>query len=136
MRYSKQRELILQTVKTNKIHPTADQVYKLALEKNPTISLGTVYRDLNQLVEAKELLRIAISGDKDRFDADTSVHYHIRCLRCGHFRDLPKTLTQDFVGLLDQVSEKTGMTLSPTCMQFEGLCEACKQEEMEKQRHG
>ncbi|NCB41223.1 MAG: transcriptional repressor [Clostridia bacterium] len=132
MRYSKQREMILQAVKANKIHPTADQVYKLVRAESPTISLGTVYRDLNQLVEAKEILRIAISGDKDRFDADTSVHYHVKCLHCGHFKDLPKALTQNFSSLLIQVSEDMGMTLSPTCMQFEGLCEACKQEKMKK----
>lgn len=51
MRYSKQRELILNAVLNNKVHPTADFVYNFLKEDNPELSLGTVYRNLNFLAE-------------------------------------------------------------------------------------
>lgn len=78
MRYSKQREMILKVVTDNKIHPTAEQVYELVRKENPTISLGTVYRDLNQLTEADKLLKLRFGGSKDRFDADIRTHYHVK----------------------------------------------------------
>ena len=49
MNYSKQRELVFQTVLQNPIHPTADAVYEQVRRENPKISLGTVYRNLNFL---------------------------------------------------------------------------------------
>ena len=51
MNYSKQRELILNTLKENVVHPTAEYLYEILKENNPNLSLGTVYRNLNQLAE-------------------------------------------------------------------------------------
>ena len=51
MKYSRQRELILETVMENPVHPTADTVYAMVREQEPNISLGTVYRNLNLLAE-------------------------------------------------------------------------------------
>ena len=134
MRYSKQRETILQVVRENKIHPTADQVYKLVQKENPNISLGTVYRDLNQLVEAQEILKLSINGSKDRFDADTSTHYHFTCVKCGCFKDLPNDLGKTVTNLLTQINEQIAVTVSPTCIQFEGLCSTCKEEDKERNK--
>ncbi|HHZ81013.1 MAG TPA: transcriptional repressor, partial [Candidatus Marinimicrobia bacterium] len=50
MRYSRQRETILQTVKVMDLHPSADDVYSRVRKRMPQISLGTIYRNLNQLV--------------------------------------------------------------------------------------
>ena len=50
-RNSKQRQLILDTLRSVHNHPTAEDVFQMVREKNPTISLGTVYRNLNLLVD-------------------------------------------------------------------------------------
>ena len=68
MRYSKQRELILNTVLQNKIHPTADDVYKLLRDEYPGLSLGTVYRNLNFLAEHDMLKKINVPNGSDCFD--------------------------------------------------------------------
>ena len=60
MRYSKQRELIFNTVLQNKIHPTADFVYNKLKLDYPELSLGTVYRNLNFLAEHNMLLKIIV----------------------------------------------------------------------------
>ena len=52
MRYSKQRELVMQQVEQLHDHPTAEEIYQNALRECPGLSLGTVYRNLNSLVEA------------------------------------------------------------------------------------
>lgn len=134
MRYSKQREMILKVVTDNKIHPTAEQVYELVRKENPTISLGTVYRDLNQLTEADKLLKLRFGGSKDRFDADIRTHYHVKCIKCGTFQDVPEELTQHVTHLLLKINQTTDMTVSPTCIQFEGLCETCKAEEQQNKK--
>ena len=50
MRYSKQRELVMQTVENLCDHPTAEEIYDTAAKECPGLSLGTVYRNLNSLV--------------------------------------------------------------------------------------
>ena len=52
MKYSKQREHILKTLRENVIHPTADEIYALARKEMPSLSLATVYRNLNQIGRA------------------------------------------------------------------------------------
>ena len=45
--YSKQREIILEVIKNNRTHPTAEEIYILVTKKEPTISRSTVYRKID-----------------------------------------------------------------------------------------
>ena len=56
--YSKQREEILNVVKEMRNHPTAEEIYEISKETIPNISLGTVYRNLNTLVNEKLIRKI------------------------------------------------------------------------------
>jgi len=66
MKHSKQRELIRQTVQHSPEHLTADQVYEQLKTEHATLSLGTVYRNLNLLAEQGVIRRIPVSGGADR----------------------------------------------------------------------
>ena len=63
MRYSKQRELVLQKVEQLCDHPTAEEIFDLAARECPGLSLGTVYRNLNSLVDAGRVRRSSISSN-------------------------------------------------------------------------
>ena len=89
LKYSRQRESIKASLMSRKDHPTADAVYASIREEFPNISLGTVYRNLNLLVELGEAQKLAFGDGKDHFDADTSLHYHFVCRSCGAVTDLP-----------------------------------------------
>ncbi|WP_236876715.1 transcriptional repressor [Clostridioides difficile] len=41
MKFSKQRELILNEILNNPVHPTADYLYENLKKDNPNLSLGT-----------------------------------------------------------------------------------------------
>ena len=83
MRYSKQRELVMQTVQNLCDHPTAEEIYDTAAKECPGLSLGTVYRNLNSLVEAGRVRRVSIPGQADRFDHTLAWHSHLYCTVCG-----------------------------------------------------
>ena len=51
IKHSKQRDSIKTCLMGRRDHPTADAVYMSIREEFPNISLGTVYRNLNLLVE-------------------------------------------------------------------------------------
>lgn len=88
IKHSKQRDSIKTCLMGRRDHPTADAVYMSIREEFPNISLGTVYRNLNLLVDLGEIQKLTCGNGPDRFDADTSPHYHFVCRHCGAVSDL------------------------------------------------
>ena len=88
MKRSRQRDAIVAFLKTRKDHPTADVVYQEIRTIIPNISLGTVYRNLAQLSERGDILRLPCDGKIDHFDADIRPHYHFICNQCGCVKDI------------------------------------------------
>lgn len=129
MKYSKQRTLILETVVSNPIHPTANQVYEQLHCDNPNISLGTVYRNLNLLSELGQLKKIKVPDSSDRFDGRTERHCHIICNNCGRVSDAD---IDGIEALERQTEEKTGYSVDKLEIVFEGLCPDCKNSEKSK----
>lgn len=90
-RYSRQREKIFDILKNNKNHPTADEIYGKVRETFPSISLGTVYRNLGVLHEQGLVNRIIHAEGPDRYDADMYAHSHFYCKKCGTIYDIEET---------------------------------------------
>ena len=74
-----QRALVLSAVMELNDHPTAEEVYRYAAQRTPTISRGTVYRNLSQLADEGTISRIPVPNAPDRFDSATGPHYHLVC---------------------------------------------------------
>ncbi len=124
MNYSKQRELILRTVKENPIHPTADAVYEQVRRETPKISLGTVYRNLNFLSEMGILKKISMPVGSDRFDGRLDEHYHMTCTRCGRVFDVECAALED---LDRQIMESQGFQVQQRHLLLTGLCKECRE---------
>lgn len=76
-------------------HPTADALYLSIREEFPNISLGTVYRNLNLLVELGEIIRFTCGDGSEHFDFTTDQHYHFVCKTCGKIHDLPVSMVRE-----------------------------------------
>ena len=95
LKYSRQRESIKACLMARHDHPTADAIYASIREEFPNISLGTVYRNLNLLVELGEIRKLRCGDGADHFDADMRPHYHFMCRECGCIEDLPMEISQE-----------------------------------------
>lgn len=126
MRYSKQRELVLQKVDQLCSHPTAEEIYEEAVKECPNLSLGTVYRNLNSLVEAGRVRRVSIPGQPDRFDHTLFWHSHLYCTACGSVVDADVDEKQ----VMKLVRSQKGVVQDCAVVLF-GLCEACAQKQAE-----
>lgn len=123
MIYSKQRELVLAAVQQTKgQHPTADGIYTAIRTQNPSVSLATVYRNLNQLAEAGHVARISIPGSADRFDPVADGHSHLICRSCGELADIPSSTLPD---LAAPVAAATGCLVESCALVLYGLCARC-----------
>ena len=118
-RFSHQREQIYQAVYTSREHPTAEMVYQWLKPEMPKLSLGTVYRNLQQMAEDGRLMEL--DGPVTRFDATVQPHTHLRCSRCGCVAD--GDLAYDMG--LDQETIAQGWQITGHDLMFRGICPAC-----------
>ena len=88
LKYSRQRESIKANLMNRHDHPTADALYASIREEFPNISLGTVYRNLNLLVETGEILKLTCGNGPDHYDGNVAPHYHFVCRECGQVYDM------------------------------------------------
>ena len=122
MRKTTQRREILKVLEGSSDHPTASQVYARVRRSLPRISLGTVYRNLERLCSCGEISRIAIPGREMRFDADTSSHFHLRCVECGRVVDVdPEDVSVD----VRYPEEVDGVRVTGCRIQLLGRCRRC-----------
>jgi Fe2+ or Zn2+ uptake regulation protein len=88
-RYTRQRAAVYAYLRAVDSHPTAEQVFAAVRQHIPNISLATVYKALEALVDAQMASRIADDSGPARYDGRSEAHYHLRCNRTGQVRDLP-----------------------------------------------
>lgn len=121
-RYSRQRELIYEALRQTEQHPTAEMIYQWLKPANPSLSLGTVYRNLNLLADEGAIRRTAFPVE--RYDAKTMPHPHFCCDQCGAVYDLhlPYDAELDRQALLASGHDVTGHEVV-----FHGICTKCKQ---------
>ncbi len=117
MRYSQQKEVILNLIYSTKSHPTVDWIYNNARTQIPNISLGTVYRNLKQL-EKDKLIMTIFDGNIARYDSNMEQHDHLKCNICGDLIDInknnidiSKTILRNFNFKVTDIE----MTISGTC---------------------
>ncbi|MBE7030183.1 MAG: transcriptional repressor [Ruminococcaceae bacterium] len=123
LKYSRQRELVLHTVKNAMHHPNADWVYRQVCLQDPKISLATVYRNLNLLSDLGEIKKVAVNGHSDCFDRNTHNHYHMYCSGCGMVYDIEL----DYLADIDHmISSRCGFDITSHDLSFVGLCDKCK----------
>lgn len=122
LKYSRQRESIKACLMERYDHPTADAIYTSIREVFPNISLGTVYRNLNLLVDLGEIQKLTCGDGKDHFDAEISPHYHFVCKDCGAVLDLPMELLPE---VNDKAESCLGARVDSHTIYFYGACPDC-----------
>jgi Fe2+ or Zn2+ uptake regulation protein len=89
----------------------------------PRISLGTVYRNLDILVESGEAIRLVSEDSEARYDGNPRPHAHIQCRSCSRIDDLNL-----MVPALDELSrgDLHGYEVESYSLLFTGVCPACR----------
>ena len=129
-RLTAQRIKVLDYLNRVKRHPTADMVYKEVVKELPSITLATVYRNLNLLAERGDILRLRISNEY-RYDGDTSTHQHCVCRKCGGILDIFQKEISQYA--LKKFSCK-GFDPDSLSIIFYGTCKNCKKT-AQRQKH-
>ena len=117
---TKQRKLIHQIICLSPMHLSAEEIYLEAKKQCPSIAVGTVYRNLNQMAEEGQITKIETAGQPVRFDKNVIPHEHFFCTDCGRLFDL------DLKGIKEFISEQTGMDVEGYTLSVRCRCAECR----------
>ncbi|MCA1622698.1 MAG: transcriptional repressor [Acidobacteria bacterium] len=119
---TKQREVVLQVIRNNEEHLTANEVFDKAKQLLPSISFATVYNSLRFLKDAGHIGEIQFGNGASRFDAMTSRHDHAICTKCAKLVDMEIELPPEIVKLAARFSKFKPESIELT---LRGLCPEC-----------
>jgi len=87
LKVTPQRVAIYEAIVKLKNHPTAENVIEYIKANHPNISVGTVYKVLDSLVENELLKKVKTEKDIMRYDAVLSNHHHLYCAETDRIED-------------------------------------------------
>jgi len=122
-RFTEQRAAVYGFLSCTTSHPNADEVFQEVRHEVPGISLATVYKSLETLVQCGLAMKLTYGDGSARFDARVDPHHHARCLSCGKVMDVPGSMTQEEVKELARGLDE--FRVVGYRLEFTGYCGAC-----------
>lgn len=123
-RNTKQKQVILDYLKSDKNHPTIQEIHTKIQNNNSKVGIATVYRNINKLVDEKQINKLQI-GDVSHYDGNVTPHDHFICKNCGKIIDL---FDNNYDSLIKDVENKHQLKIEQLSILYEGICEECNDE--------
>jgi len=123
-RNTKQKKTIEDNLVASTAHPTAEELFGVVREYLPSVSLGTVYRNLEEMVRTGRAQKIPSPDGPARYDGRVAPHCHVRCVECGRLDDLPMEMDSSMV---EEARALSRFRIDSCVVEFRGVCRACMQ---------
>lgn len=124
-RNTSQKNIILEVLKNNRSHPTAQKLYTLVKEKDPTIGQATVYRNVKRFVEENKIYIVKTQSGVDRYDYYDG-HVHFECLKCGKIIDI---FDDELLTIVQKHFKNRSEKIEHYKVLLDGYCDECKKNE-------
>jgi Fur family peroxide stress response transcriptional regulator len=108
---------------SQQIHLNIDQLYKLVHKSFPSISLATVYKNINIMLEKNFLMEIQIPGKKSIYELVKDEHSHLTCMKCNEIIDI----FLDTSELYAEAESLSDFKLQSSSIVFTGVCASCQE---------
>ena len=126
MRVTNQRALILEIIRRGQGHLDADEVYRRARQKQPRLSLSTVYRTLQAFKKLGLIEEVHFDEAHHHYEVKpSSEHHHLVCLGCGRIIEFRYPLARY---VKRNVTEAKDFDIVSTEVRMTGYCSKCRQD--------
>jgi Fur family ferric uptake transcriptional regulator len=124
LRATNQRAQVLDIILKGGSHLDADEVYRRARQKQPQISLSTVYRALHSFKTHGLVEEIHFDEQHHHYEAKSGrEHHHLVCLNCGKVTEFQYPFSR-FVK--ENVPKARNYEIIGTEVRMTGLCPECQ----------
>ena len=126
LKFTKQRELILNFLYNNDDHFTPEDIYMLLKKEYPGINIGiaTVYRTLTLLEESGIVSSISFGAQGKKYELGLKKHHdHLICSKCG---EIIEFFDETIEERQKEIAKKFNFQMHDHTMKIVGLCEKCQ----------
>ena len=126
LKYTEQREIVLNILIHAEDHLTAEEVYNEIKSENGASNIGiaTVYRALSFLEEVDLITSINFGTDGKKYESNAKSHHdHLICTECGKIIEF---LDEEIEKRQDRIAKKNKFKITSHSMQLYGLCSDCQ----------
>ncbi len=116
------QRLAISSALHNSGHINIDVLYTLMLQKFNSISLATIYKNINLMLENSFIQEVKIPQQKSVYELTKATHSHLVCKECGEVEDI----SLDMETILNQVTLKSNFKISKTDLVLSGICTNCQ----------
>ncbi len=120
LKVTPQRVAIVEELYVNG-HMNIDDLYKKLLAKFPSVSLATIYKNINAMIEKVFLSEVKIPNTKSVYELVKAEHAHLVCSSCGAIEDV----TVNTNDVLKEASTLSNFEIKSTNIVLAGLCPDC-----------
>jgi Fe2+ or Zn2+ uptake regulation protein len=125
-RLTGQRKLLLDLIQEQPGHVDAHELHRLAQERDPEISLATVYRTLAVLRELGFVDALHLGEDHQHYEIKpTATHHHLVCAGCGQVVEFRSSLAEK---LRRTVAREHDFQITETRVDLVGYCARCRED--------
>jgi len=123
-RITGQRKLLLELMQIHSGHLDAHELYRLARERDPRLSLSTIYRTLGLLHELGLVNELHLGEEHHHYEiAPAAAHHHLVCASCGKIVEFGSSLTEK---LTAAVAREHNFEITEASIDLTGYCADCR----------
>jgi len=126
LKFTIQREVILETLYNSDEHLTPESLHHLIQEKQPDLKTGiaTVYRTLALLEESDMVTSLSFGAQGKKYELGAKEHHdHLICTECGVITEF---VDENIEKRQHVITEALGFKMSDHSMQIYGICKECQ----------
>lgn len=102
-------------------HMNINELYNTLVIKFPSISLATIYKNINIMLEKGFLLEVKLSGQKNVFELVKDNHSHVACLKCSNVLDIDLNIES----IMNEARSVSNYKIESNSLIFTGVCPRC-----------
>ena len=103
-------------------HLDVEELFVLIKEQFSSISLATLYKNINAMLKSSLITEIKIPQRKSKYEIAKEPHIHLLCQQCNEFIDVNVNIDS----IVDEASTKSHYQLLDSSIVLCGLCEKCQ----------
>ena len=119
LRMTEQRRVIAQVLEGAEDHPDVEELYARASDRDPKISIATVYRTVKLFEEAGILEKLEFGDGRARYeDAEREHHDHLIDMQTG---EVIEFVDPEIEALQERIAQKLGYALKGHKLELYGV---------------
>ncbi len=103
-------------------HLSVEQLYELLKKKFHSLSLATIYKNINIMMENAFVSEVKLPEQKSVYELTKEAHAHLQCKECHQVWDIHLDLDE----VVKEAAKNSAFEIESANLVLTGICDQCK----------